>query len=149
MKPKIETILIRSLDEVPPGYEQLAWFQTRVPGKRETTVGKFLSEAHATGKVPAVKLVRCFGDLKTGPVFLDRDKTVALLEEQYGVSFTLDAPAAGDDAALREVKALAVEMREAIKAMHAAAFDLRAAVELLAEQAVSTQAAKEHLNGVA
>ena len=135
MATKHETQIIRSMDEVPAGYEQLATLQMRVPGKKPLTVGKFLSEAHHSGKVPAVKLVRNFGDLKTGPVYLDRAKAIALLEAQYGVTVATSAAPATDDSTLREMRSLAAEMRDAVSAVQSLAADLRAAVELLAEQA--------------
>lgn len=82
-----ETQIIRSLDEVPAGYVQLAWFKdgVTVPGRSWKTIVKFMSESHARGLIPAVKLIRAYGDIKTGPVFACKKKAVELLRETYGM----------------------------------------------------------------
>jgi hypothetical protein len=150
MAAKYETVIIRDLSEVPAGYERLSWFASRVPGKQPKTVTKYLSEAHATGMLPAVKVVRCYGDLKTGAVFLDKAKAIAALREQYETAVVLDDEVRPQtDSTVREMRALASEMREAVSTVQSLAADLRAAVELLSEKAYENNRVKEYVNGVA
>ncbi len=150
MAAKYETVIIRDASEVPAGYERLSWFASRVPGKQPKTVTKYLSEAHATGMLPAVKVVRCYGDLKTGAVFLDKAKAVIALTEHFDVAVVLDDGAKPQaDTTLKEMRALAAEMREAVGTVQSLAADLRAAVELLSEKAYENNRVKEYVNGVA
>lgn len=150
-KPQYEAGVVRSMDEVPAGYEKQSWFSYRVPGKREAQVQGFLSRAYTAGVVPGVKVVRNHADLKCGPVYLDREVTIKHLEAHFGVTFKRHderEPVVADDTAA-EMRVLASEMRAAVTEVKSLAADLRAAVELLEEKANDTSKPRGLFNGMA
>jgi hypothetical protein len=150
MSAKHETAIVRDLSEVPAGYERLSWFANRVPGKNPKTVTKFLSDSHGSGRLPAAKVVRCYGDLKTGAVYLDKAKAVAGLQEHFGVTVVQDdGRTTLPDSSAKELRELTLEVREAVHSVQRLAAELRAAVELLSERACEPRDAKECFNGVA
>lgn len=151
-KPPYEAGVVRSLEEVPAGYEKQSWFSYRVPGKRQAQVQGFLSRAYTAGDVPGVKVVRNHADLKCGPVYLDREVTIMRLETHFGVTFQREAeraPAAADEASVAEMRELASAMRDAVAEVKSLAADLRAAVELLEEKANDTSKPRSLFNGMA
>lgn len=140
-----KTQIITSADQVPEGYVPISEFKGTTPALWRT-VHKALSDAHATGLIRAVKLVRCLGDCKTGRVFVHGDDARAFLQGRYG------RPCEAEQPATPHVEAAAVprvdELREAIVRLTEAVHDLTAVVRLRAEREFDS-AYGESSNGMA
>lgn len=76
-----QTPLINDAAAVPSGYVQIARLVTEeMP--RPKTLMKVLSDAHRTGKLDAVKLVRRVSEIRTAPVYVDRQQAERLLRDR-------------------------------------------------------------------
>jgi hypothetical protein len=120
-----KTVFVQSLEAVPEGYVAMASL------KLSGTERRSLSDAHRDGVVPAVKIVRHEGDLRTGPVFVDsavmqawlatyRETRAANAGSQTPVTFASPEKTSGmieHGSAATEIQPIVSSLREDVLAM--------------------------------
>jgi hypothetical protein len=130
---------IVSMDDVPAGYEQISKIAA-AHGDPTRSLHSYLSDAHRTGALPAVKLFRTAGDGRTGPVFVDRAAADRLLAD-YRAARAAETPVVDDEQPTAEAVAPtptpvvdAMEsLQRAIAALSVDVRNLQAAMELRTE----------------
>jgi hypothetical protein len=130
-KRKHKTGVITSLEQVPAGYVQLSRMFSDDDPRRDNR-RRMLSDAHAGGYIPAVKMFRTADDHRTGPVFVDSAAAWDYIRTREEMIYVQEADR-DEPAAAAQTSQATEELRDLIevaRTLTATIRDLQAAIEL-------------------